>query len=128
MARTTEEILLPLLQYLGDGEIHTITSSVLHLVESLKLTNIEKNEFYASRKSSTNEPDLSSTKFYIRVADAIHVLRKAKLLKDFPKIRNEGIFSISHSGVIMLNQNKNEITNTIASIFFKKYSKTKMLL
>jgi len=125
MIHSTEEILLPLLQYLKDGELHTLTSSVLHLRKSMKLTNDEINQFYTSRHSNVNGQDLTATKFYVRVSDAVHILRRAKFLRNFPGTKDKGIFFISNDGLnLLLNQNRSEITSKITSTY-KKYGKTR---
>lgn len=119
------DISIALLQYLKDAEIHTITSSTLSLQHHFNLTPEEKTDFDPKRRSKKKEHvNLSSTKFYKKVIDAVYVLRKAKLLKDFPKTKDEGIFSITDDGLALLSKNRTEIKKIINSKFLE-YKKRK---
>jgi len=121
---TTSEIAIAVLQFLKDGEIHTIPATTLHLQSFFNLTNKEKNELQKAKAKSKDHTPLSSTQFYHIVARAIHVLRKAKLLKDFPKTKNQGIFLITDGGLNLLKKNRNEIKKEI-NYLFRKYIKKK---
>ena len=124
MISQTRDILLPLLEYLKDGEVHTLTSTCLYLRKKLNLSEHEISQVWTTRKSKYNVFLLSSTKFYIRVADAVHVFRKAKILQDFPGTKKQGVFFIANEGLNMLKENQNERKNKILKLY-EKYSKKK---
>ena len=73
--RSTTEIVFPLLEFLEDKEYHALVESVLHLQKSMKLSRKERGDYYTSRNGDSKIVRLSSTKFYIRVGDAVHVVR-----------------------------------------------------
>ena len=96
MTRNTIEIIFPLLEFLEDKEYHTLIESVLHLQKSMKLSRKEREDYYPSRNKDSKIVRLSSTKFYIRVGDAVHVVRYAKLIDDFAK--GKGKFRMNELG------------------------------
>ena len=117
MARSTTEIIFPLLKFLEDKEYHTLVESVLHLQKSMKLSRKEREDYYTSRNGDSKIVRLSSTKFYIRVGDAVHVVRYANLIDDFAK--GKGKFRINDSGIDFLKNDSNEMKKKTEEIFGK---------
>ena len=67
---STNEIYLPLLKYLSDGELHTLTACVLHLQKYFELTEDEKIQVTSpTRKKLLKRSYVSLiyTDFYVRV-------------------------------------------------------------
>ena len=122
MARSTTEIIFPLLKFLEDKEYHTLVESVLHLQKSMKLSRKEREDYYTSRNGDSKIVRLSSTKFYIRVGDAVHVVRYAKLIDDFAK--GKGKFRINDIGIDFLKNDSNEMKKKTEEIF-EKWQKRK---
>ena len=122
MARSTIEIIFPLLKFLEDKEYHTLVESVLHLQKSMKLSRMESEDYYTSRNGDSKIVRLSSTKFYIRVGDAVHVVRYAKLIDDFAK--GKGKFRINDIGIDFLKNDSNEMKKKTEEIF-EKWQKRK---
>ena len=117
MAKSTTEIILPLLEFLEDKEYHTLIESVLHLQKSMKLSRKEREDYYTTRNKDSKIVRLSSTKFYIRVGDAVHVVRYANLIDDFAK--GKGKFRINDSGIDFLKNDSNEMKKKTEEIFGK---------
>ena len=110
---STDEIYLPLLKYLSDGELHTLTACVLHLQKYFELTKEEKIKIFPSRKKLVKESHtpLFATEFYVRIADAISDFRHAKpkpFLRDLPGTTSIGVFLISDEGIELLKVTKSE--------------------
>ena len=122
MARSTTEIIFPLLKFLEDKEYHTLIESVLHLQKSMKLSRKEREDYYTTRNKDSKIVRLSSTKFYIRVGDAVHVVRYAKLIDDFAK--GKGKFRINDNGIDFLKNDSNEMKKKTEEIF-EKWQKRK---
>ena len=114
---TKEKILVPLLRYLGDGELHTITSSTLEMAKFFKLTQLEKWKIFEIRKPKKTEPTLTATHIYIRTAEAVGILNKKGLLRYAPGMKKQGVFQISGEGL-------NIIKNT--GIDYRKLSDLRM--
>ena len=127
MAKSTTEIILPLLEFLEDKEYHTLIESVLHLQKSMKLSRKEREDYYTTRNKDSKIVRLSSTKFYIRVGDAVHVVRYANLIDDFAK--GKGKFRINDNGIDFLKNDSNEMKKKTEEIFGKwKSDKKKIVL
>ena len=122
MAKSTTEIILPLLEFLEDKEYHTLVESVLHLQKSMKLSRKEREDYYTIRNKDSKIVRLSSTKFYIRVGDAVHVVRYANLIDDFAK--GKGKFRINDNGIDFLKNDSNEMKKKTGEIF-EKWQKRK---
>ena len=120
--RSTTEIVLPLLEFLEDKEYHTLVESVLHLQKSMKLSRKEREDYYTTRNKDSKIVRLSSTKFYIRVGDAVHVVRYANLIDDFAK--GKGKFRINDNGIDFLKNDSNEMKKKTEEIF-EKWQKRK---
>ena len=120
--RSTTEIIFPLLEFLEDKEYHTLVKSVLHLQKSMKLSRKEREDYYTSRNGNSKIVRLSSTKFYIRVGDAVHVVRYANLIDDFAK--GKGKFRINDNGIDFLKNDSNEMKKKTEEIF-EKWQKRK---
>ena len=120
--RSTTEIIFPLLEFLEDKEYHTLVKSVLHLQKSMKLSRKEREDYYTSRNGDSKIVRLSSTKFYIRVGDAVHVVRYANLIDDFAK--GKGKFRINDIGIDFLKNDSNEMKKKTEEIF-EKWQKRK---
>ena len=126
MARSTTEIIFPLLKFLEDKEYHTLVESVLHLQKSMKLSRKEREDYYTTRNKDPKIVRLSSTKFYIRVGDAVHVVRYANLIDDFAK--GKGKFRINDNGIDFLKNDSNEMKKKTEEIFGKWKSDRKIVL
>ena len=126
MAKSTTEIILPLLEFLEDKEYHTLIESVLHLQKSMKLSRKEREDYYLTRNKDSKTVRLSSTKFYIRVGDAVHVVRYANLIDDFAK--GKGKFRINDIGIDFLKNDSNEMKKKTEEIFGKWKSDKKIVL
>ena len=126
MARSTTEIIFPLLKFLEDKEYHTLVESVLHLQKSMKLSRKEREDYYTLRNVDSKIVRLSSTKFYIRVGDAVHVVRYANLIDDFAK--GKGKFRINDNGIDFLKNDSNEMKKKTEEIFGKWKSDRKIVL
>ena len=124
--RSTTEIVLPLLEFLEDKEYHTLVESVLHLQKSMKLSRKEREDYYTTRNKDSKIVRLSSTKFYIRVGDAVHVVRYANLIDDFAK--GKGKFRINDNGIDFLKNDSNEMKKKTEEIFGKWKSDRKIVL
>ena len=122
MVKSTTEIILPLLEFLEDKEYHTLIESVLHLQKSMKLSRKEREDYYPSRNKNSKIVRLSSTKFYIRVGDAVHVVRYANFIDDFAK--GKGKFRINDNGIDFLKNDSNEMKKKTEEIF-EKWQKRK---
>ena len=111
---STDEIYLPLLKYLSDGELHTLTACVLHLQKYFELTEDEKIQVTSpTRKKLLKRSYVSLiyTDFYVRVQLAVTNFRKAKpkpFLRDLPGTERIGVFLISNEGLELLKLSKNE--------------------
>ena len=88
----------------------------------MKLSKKEKEDYYTSRNKDSKIVRLSATKFYIRVADAVHVVRHAKLIDDFAK--GKGKFRINDIGIDFLKNDSNEMKKKTEEIF-EKWQKRK---
>ena len=124
--RSTTEIIFPLLKFLEDKEYHTLVESVLHLQKSMKLSRKEREDYYTTRNKDSKIVRLSSTKFYIRVGDAVHVVRYANLIDDFAK--GKGKFRINDNGIDFLKNDSNEMKKKTEEIFGKWKSDKKIVL
>ena len=124
--RSTTEIVFPLLEFLEDKEYHTLVESVLHLQKSMKLSRKEREDYYTTRNKDSKIVRLSSTKFYIRVGDAVHVVRYANLIDDFAK--GKGKFRINDNGIDFLKNDSNEMKKKTEEIFGKWKSDRKIVL
>ena len=124
--RSTTEIVLPLLEFLEDKEYHTLVESVLHLQKSMKLSRKEREDYYTIRNKGSKIVRLSSTKFYIRVGDAVHVVRYANLIDDF--VKGKGKFRINDNGIDFLKNDSNEMKKKTEEIFGKWKSDRKIVL
>ena len=113
MTTNTFNIIIPLLEFLQDKEFHSLTETCLHLQKSMRLSVREKNEYYKSRNGNSEIIRLSSTKFYIRVADAVHVIRNASLIDDLDNKKGKGKFRLNDNGFDFLkNDNAQMIKQT----------------
>ncbi len=110
---TTRDFLVPLLSFIGDGEIHTIRACYLHLTKKFPS---EKN-YLKSRMKNTKKLNDTKTSDYIRTADAIHVLRQGKLLKNIPHMSKLGFFTITWQGVELLREPNIEIKRKILELY-----------
>ena len=108
-----EKILVPLLKYLGDGELHTITSSTLEMAKFFKLTKEEKWRFFEIRRPKKGVPTLTASHIYIRTAEAVGILHKKGLLRYAPGMQREGVFQISGHGLNII-QNTGIMSNKLS--------------
>lgn len=91
-----QTIMLPLLEYASDEEVHHIHEAVDHLVREFNLTEEEESELLPSGQQPI---------FYNRVGWARTYLKKAKLLSD----PERGYFQITERGKEVLRSNPNRI-------------------
>jgi len=117
MIKSTIDIIIPLMEFLRDKEFHSLTDSCLHLQKALKLSIKEKNDYYESRNGDSEIIKLSSTKFYIRVADAVHVLRYAELIDDFGGKKGGGKFRLNENGYDFLENDNRKMQEKTETIF-----------
>ena len=108
-----DEIYLPLLNYISDGELHTLTACVLHLHKYFELSEKEKIQIYPSRKKLVkgSHTPVFATEFYVRIADVISDFRNAKpkaFLRDLPGTKSIGVFLIADDGLELLKLTKKE--------------------
>ena len=101
-----EKILVPLLRYLGDGELHTITSSTLEMAKFFKLRKDEKWRYFERRRPKKTQPTLTATHIYIRTAGAVGILNKKGLLRYAPGMQKQGVFQISGEGLNLIENTK----------------------
>ena len=119
--RSTRELLVPLLKYLGDAEVHTLHSSYLYLAKNLNMSKKDLQVLMPSRvkmkKKNNRKLSTTDTGFYIRVADAIHVLRYGKLLENLPGLEKKGVFKITVSGFELLENSNTDLDVKILQIY-----------
>ena len=114
------DIALAILDFLKDGEYHSIMATVLEVGKYLHLSQNEMKEISKSRDSK--KPLFTNTKIYVQTVLVVSHFRKAKFIKDFPKTSKLGFFSITDKGLDVSNMKKNEIKAKINSEL-AKYSK-----
>jgi hypothetical protein len=117
MTKGTNDIIIPLMEFLRDKEFHSLTNSILHLQKALKLSIKEKNDYYEYRNRNSEIIKLTSTKFYSRVADAVHVLRYAELIDDFGGKKGGGKFKLNENGYDFLENDNIEMQEKTETIF-----------
>lgn len=95
-----QECMLPLLQLLGDNNVHTAKECVEKLSESLDLTEEEKSELIPSGKQTIIANRISWARFYLEKAGLINVVSRGKyqitpqgqqLLSEHPAFINNAI-------------------------------------
>ena len=96
------ELMLPLLQYAGDGQEHRISEASEAIATHLQLTDEQINELFSSGKQ---------TKYYNRIHWAKTYLTKAHVLES----TGRGLFRITQRGLDLLNTNPPEISNNLLS-------------
>jgi hypothetical protein len=119
---STIQIHIAVLQVLKDAEYHTISATTLKVIKLLNLSIKEQNEHYNSRKPSDN---FSSKKIYTQVQLSVSKLRKSKFIQNFPNTKDEGIFSITNDGLLLLGKKSSE-RKKIINDKIKKYTKKKI--
>jgi len=101
---TYDDLMLPLLQYAGDGEIHHVRDASEEIAKHLRLTEEQINELLPSGKK---------TKYYDRIHWAKTYLTKAHLLES----AGRGFFQITERGFSVLNTKPTVINNEMLSQF-----------
>lgn len=91
-----QTLMLPLLQFCGDGKTHTNSEAIAHLADFFSLTEEERKE---------NLPSRRQTILYNRTTWALFDLRKAGLLES----EKRGAFLITNRGVDVLRQKPERI-------------------
>ena len=114
------DIALAILDFLKDGEYHSIMATTLGVGKYLHLSATEMKEIAISWKSDS--PTFTKTKIYVQTVIVVSHLRKAKFLKDFPKTSKLGFFSITDKGLDLSQKKKIEIKKIINSEL-SKYTK-----
>tara|TARA_B100000686_G_C16804514_1_gene988957 strand:+ start:116 stop:532 length:417 start_codon:yes stop_codon:yes gene_type:complete len=111
---STDDIHIPLLNYISDGELHTLTGCVLHLQKYFELTKDEKIQVTSKirkKQLKYSYVPLILTDFYVRVQLAVTNFRNAKpksFLRDLPGTKSIGVFLISNEGMELLKLPKSE--------------------
>lgn len=95
---TYDKLMLPLLQFAGDGQEHHIRDTITALADFLKLSEEDREELLPSGKKY---------KFDDRVQWAKTYLKKAGLLSS----TGRGVFCITNRGIDVLSSNPQTITN-----------------
>ena len=98
-----QQVMLPLLAFVNDGNEHTLREAVTHLADQFGLTEAERNELLAS----------GQTIIYNRVGWARTYMSKAGLLEAVRR----GIFRITEAGVGVLRENPPAIDNAFLMRF-----------
>ncbi|MEL6310291.1 MAG: winged helix-turn-helix domain-containing protein, partial [Chloroflexota bacterium] len=98
------ELMLPLLEYAGDGAEHSIQKASLGVAQQLSLTEDDINELL---------PSGGQTRYYNRFTWAKTYLTKAGLLMT----TRRGHFQITDRGYNLLSTNPSEINNDILNQF-----------
>jgi len=111
--KSTRELLVPLLSFLGDGEVHTIMACYVHLTKKFP----SEKRYLKSRTEGKTKIGITATADYIRTGDAIHVLRYGKLLKNIPHMTKLGYFTITYQGLELLREPNIEIKRKILELF-----------
>lgn len=96
------ELMMPLLEYSSDGEVHHIRNASEAIAEYIKLSDEQVNELLPSGKK---------TKYYDRIHWAKTYLSKAGLLQS----EGRGLFKITQRGYDLLSTNPQEINNKLLS-------------
>ena len=94
---TYQEVMLPILKLMADGQINSVKECVKHLEQEFNLTDEEKQERVPSGKQRT---------IYNRVTWAITHIKKAGLLESREK---RGNYGITEEGKKLLSENPVEI-------------------
>ena len=100
-----QTLMLPLLKFIQDGQIHNTQDTVTHLAKEFKLTEEELNEWLPSKKQKTFSNRVYWAKAYLKMADAIENISK-------------GLFKITERGMEILKKNPSSID---VKYLIKKY-------
>lgn len=98
------ELMLPLLQFAGDGEEHHVREASERIAEHLQLTDAQVSELLPSGKK---------TKYYDRIHWAKTYLTKAGVIES----TGRGLFRITERGYDLLATDPEEIDNDLLSQF-----------
>jgi restriction system protein len=109
-----ESIMLPLLQFAGDGEEHSLREAYDKLADNFDLSQDERKELLPSGQQEV---------FHNRVGWARTFLKKAGLLES----TRRGYLRITERGLDVLRQNLNKIDNYFLEQYeeFRKFKSTK---
>jgi restriction system protein len=94
---TFQDVMLPILRLMSDGQTHSVKECVEHLEQEFNLTDEEKQERIPSGKQRT---------IYNRVAWAVTHIKMAGLLEPHNK---RGSYRITEEGKILLSENPAEV-------------------
>lgn len=94
---TFQEVMLPILRLMRDGQVHSVKECVEHIEQTFYLSEEDKQERLPSGKQRT---------VYNRVMWAITHMKKAGVLESREK---RGCYAIAKEGRRLLNQNPSEI-------------------
>jgi len=117
--RTYLDIAIAILELLHDAEYHTITATTLHIAKHFHLTSDEMRQVPKSRLSKNNNL-FTSTRIYTETVLVVSHLRRAKLVKDFPKSKNIGFFAITEKGLLLSQKSSVEIKKSL-NLELKKF-------
>lgn len=108
MNRTVFDIQLEILNFLNDGEYHSLLGTVLGVGNNFHLTKHEMDEIYEFVELNKKDIPVSSTKIHTQVRTQVSILRRAKFIKNFPNSEKIGFFRITGKGLIVLSKDKQE--------------------
>lgn len=91
-----QTLMLPLLDFIKDGQTHNTQNAVDFLAKKFNLSEEELNEWLPSKKQKTFSNRVHWAKAYLKMADAIENIRK-------------GIFKITERGLSILKSNPSSI-------------------
>ena len=111
------------IESLKDADYHTITATTLMVADYFHLSKSERNKIFNSRKISGAGNSFSSKKIYTQTQLMVTELRQVKFIKNFPK--QDGIFTLTSEGLILLTKSKEERKEKISSEFKKYKNKRK---
>ena len=87
---TTNEILIPLLRNISDGEIHLLKECIIGIADYFNLSEEERNLLQPSGVQTKLEKRVSWAKLYLSKIGFVHTIEK-------------GRFKITQQGLIYLN-------------------------
>jgi len=92
-----QTLMLPLLRYLSDGEVHRTKDAVDYLASEFKLTKDELNEWLPSKRQKTFTNRVHWAKAYLKMAAAVDNVGRGlfKIAANGKNILNDSVSSIS---------------------------------
>ncbi len=103
-----QSLMLPLLKFISDGEIHSTQDAVTFLSNELKLTEDELNEWLPSKKQKTFHNRVYWAKAHLKMSGAIENISK-------------GLFKITDKGNSILSTNPDSVNVKYLMSLFPDY-------